>query len=63
MITCWIKRNRDVMMTAEEYTQIKRREREVLPIEDFINAGIGAAQGSEPSADAEAFNFEVEQNE
>jgi PHD/YefM family antitoxin component YafN of YafNO toxin-antitoxin module len=53
-------RDRTVMISAEEYSRLKRRDREVLAIEDFSDADIAAIRASEPSAEAEAFNHEVE---
>jgi prevent-host-death family protein len=51
-------RDRTVMISADEYRRLKRRDREVLGIEDFSDADIEAVRRAEPSAEAEAFNGE-----
>jgi prevent-host-death family protein len=53
-------RDRTVVISAEEYRRLKRRDREVLGIEDFTDAGIDAVRLTEPSSDAGAFNRELE---
>ena len=51
-------RDRTVMISADEYRRLKRRDREVLGIDDFSDADIDAIRRAEPSPDAEAFNHE-----
>jgi prevent-host-death family protein len=51
-------RDRTVMISAEEYQRLKKRDREVLRIEDFTDAEIEAVRLTEPSKEAEAFNRE-----
>jgi len=52
-------RDRTVMISADEYRRLKRRDREVLAIEDFTDADIEAIRRTEPSSDSEAFNDEL----
>ncbi len=52
--------DRMVMISADEYLRLKRRDREVLGIEDFTAADIEAIRCSEPSSAADAFNAELE---
>lgn len=51
-------RDRNVMISADEYRRLKSRDREVLGIEDFSDADIEAVRRAEPSNEAEAFNHE-----
>ncbi len=51
-------RDRNVMISADEFRRLKRRDREVLGIEDFSDADIEAVRRAEPSRDAETFNHE-----
>jgi PHD/YefM family antitoxin component YafN of YafNO toxin-antitoxin module len=51
-------RDRTVMISADEYHRLKRRDREVLGIEDFSDADIEAVRRAQPSKAAEAFNDE-----
>jgi len=53
--------DRTVMISAAEYSRLKRRDREVLRIEDFTDADIEAVRRAEPSQQAEAFNHELNQ--
>ena len=53
-------RDRTVMISADEYRRLKRRDREVLGIEDFTDADIEAVRRAEPSQAAETFNRELE---
>jgi prevent-host-death family protein len=52
-------RERVVMMSAEEYRRLKRRDREVLRLEDFTEADLEAIRKAEPPAEAAAFDHEV----
>ncbi len=52
-------RDRTVMTFAEEYNRLKKRDREVLRLEDFSRDDIDAVRRAEPSKEAEAFNFEA----
>jgi len=53
-------RDRTVTISVEEYWRLKRRDREVLGIEDFTDADIDAVRRAEPSEGAEIFNHEFE---
>lgn len=53
-------RDRTVMISADEYRRLKRRDREVMGIEEFTAAEIDAVVRAEPSARAEAFNPEFQ---
>lgn len=51
-------RERTVTVSVEEYRRLKRRDRQVLRLEDFTEEMIEAIEASEPSPEAEAFNHE-----
>lgn len=53
-------RERTVMISTEEYHRLKRRDRQVLRLEDFTDEMIEAIAKAEPSPEAETFNHEVE---
>lgn len=53
-------RDRTVMISAEEYRRLKRRDREVLGIEDFTDADAEAVRRAQSSPGSEAFNNELE---
>ena len=52
-------RNRLVMMSFEEYCRLKRRDREVLRVEDFSEADLEAIRKAEPPPEAAAFDHEM----
>ena len=52
-------RDRTVMISADEYRRLKKRDREVLAIEDFSDADIEAIRRAEPSGHSETFNDEL----
>ena len=52
-------RDRTVTISIEEYRRLKRRDREVLGIEDFTGADVEAIRRTEPSQESEAFNHEL----
>ncbi len=52
-------RDRTVMISADEYKRLKRRDREVLGLDDFTAADIAALENSRPSAESAAFNHEL----
>lgn len=52
-------RDRTVMISAGEYQRLKRRDREVLGIEEFTAAEVEAIRRAEPSREADAFNHEL----
>jgi len=47
------------MISADEYHRLKKRDHEVLAIEDFTDADIEAVRRAMPSKEAEAFNQEI----
>ena len=48
-----------VLLSKHEYERLKRRDREVLSIQDVACDVRDAVAASEPSVEAEAFNHEV----
>ncbi len=48
-----------VLLSTEEYRRLKRRDREVLGIEDFTEADAEAVRQARPSAVSAAFNDEL----
>jgi len=52
-------RDRTVMISADEYRRLKRRDREVLGLGDFTAADIEAVRRAEPSPESAAFNHEL----
>jgi PHD/YefM family antitoxin component YafN of YafNO toxin-antitoxin module len=53
-------RERTVMISTEEYNRLKRRDREVLGLDDFSEEDIAAIEAAEPSEEAARFDHEVE---
>ena len=53
-------RDRMVLLSTEEYNRLKRRDRQVLGLNDFSDADIAAIQAVQPSATAIALNHELE---
>ena len=47
-----------VLMAADEYRRLKRRERRVMGLDDFTDADIAAIEASEPPEEAAAFDHE-----
>jgi PHD/YefM family antitoxin component YafN of YafNO toxin-antitoxin module len=52
-------RDRLVMMSAEEYRRLKRRDRQVMTLDDFTDEDIAALEKVRAPAEASAFNREV----
>ena len=52
-------RDRTVMISADEYRRLKRRDREVLGLDDFTDADIEAVRRTKPSPESAAFNHEL----
>jgi prevent-host-death family protein len=52
-------RERTVMISAEEYHRLKRRDREVLGLDDFTKADIEAIRRAEPPAITAKFDHEL----
>jgi len=53
-------RERNVMISTEEYDRLKLRDRRVLRLEDFTEEMIAEIEKAEPSPEAEAFNRELD---
>lgn len=53
-------RDRTVLISAEEYTRLRRRDRLALRIEDFSDADLDAIAAAEAPDEAAAFNAEFE---
>ena len=52
-------RERVVLISAEEFRRLKRRDREVLRAEDLTEADLEDIRKAEPPAEAAAFDHEV----
>jgi PHD/YefM family antitoxin component YafN of YafNO toxin-antitoxin module len=52
-------RDRLVMMAVEEYRRLKRRDREVLGVEDFTQVDVEALRNAEPPPEAALFDHEM----
>ena len=52
-------RERLVLLSAEEFKRLKRRDRAVLRLQDFTEADVEAIRKAEPPADSAAFDHEV----
>jgi prevent-host-death family protein len=52
-------RERTVLISTEEYARLKRRDREVLGLDDFTADDLAALKASRPPAEAAAFNHEL----
>lgn len=48
-----------MLISTEEYARLKRRDREVLSLEDFTPADIEALETSRPPDEATAFDHEL----
>jgi PHD/YefM family antitoxin component YafN of YafNO toxin-antitoxin module len=57
-ITC-NGRDRLVIMSMEEYSRLKRRDRRVMRLEDFTEEDMDAIRKAKPRAKAAAFDHEV----
>lgn len=53
-------RDRTVLLSIEEYERLKRRDREVLSLEDFTDADIALLEASSPPAESAAFDHEMD---
>jgi prevent-host-death family protein len=53
-------RERTVMISAEEYQRLKRRDREVLSLDDFTEADMELIRAAEPPAETALFDHELE---
>jgi prevent-host-death family protein len=52
-------RERLVLMSADEYRRLKRRDRQVMGLEDFTEADLEALRKVQAPAEAAAFDHEV----
>lgn len=52
-------RERIVVLSAAEYHRLKRRDRQVMGVDDFTEADIQAIRNAEPPKEAAAFDHEV----
>jgi len=52
-------RDRTVMISADEYQRLKRRDREVLALDDFTEADLVAIRAAEPPAETALFDHEL----
>lgn len=52
-------RERTVVISAEEYHRLKRRDREVLGLGDFTEADLEVIRSAEPPADTAKFDHEL----
>jgi prevent-host-death family protein len=53
-------RERLVVLSAAEYHRLKKRDRQVIGIEDFTEAEVQAVKNAEPPPEAAEFDHEVE---
>ena len=58
LVTC-NGRERHVLLSADEYHRLKRRDRQVMTLADFSEADLEAIRKAEPPAEAASFNHEV----
>jgi len=52
-------RERTVLISAEEYGRLKRRDRQVLTLDDWTDEDIRALENSKPDADSYQFDHEL----
>ena len=53
-------RERTVMISIDEYLRLKRRERQVLGLDDFSDADIAALEATRAPESSRAFDNELE---
>ncbi len=53
-------RDKIVVLSAEEYSRLKRRDHEVLRVEDLSAEDLAAIAAAKPPAEAASFDTEVE---
>lgn len=53
-------RERTVMISTEEYNRLKRRDRQVLRLEDFTDKMIEAIEKAEPPEEASQYDHEYQ---
>ena len=52
-------RERVVLISADEFKRLKRRDREVMGLEDFTKADLEAIRNAEPPLEAAMFDHEL----
>ena len=52
-------RERTVMISIEEYRRLKRRDRQVLSLDDFTDADIAAVEATRAPDTSKAFDHEL----
>jgi prevent-host-death family protein len=52
-------RDRTVTISAEEYHRLKRRDREVMSLDDFTQDDLNAIRAATPSRGSAAFDHEL----
>ena len=52
-------RDRTVVLSADEYHRLKRRDRERLGLDDFTEADLAAIRAAKPARGSAKFNTEV----
>lgn len=52
-------RERVVVLSVDEYQRLKRRDRQVLGLDDLTEADLQAIRAAEPPPEAAAFDHEV----
>ncbi len=52
-------RDRMVLLSAEEYQRLKRRDRRVMAVDDFTADDIAALEQARASDESRAFNHEI----
>ena len=52
-------RERTVLISAEEYARLKRRDRQVMSLADFSADDLAALESARPPAEAAAFDYEM----
>lgn len=50
---------RIVVLSADEYHRLKKRDRKVMSLDDFTEADMQAIMSAEPPAEAAAFDHEM----
>ncbi len=54
-------RERTVMISTEEYHRLKRRDREVLSLDDFTDTDIAALEATRAPESSKAFDHELDE--
>ena len=52
-------RQRTMLISADEYQRLKRRDRQVLTMSDFIDADIAALEATRAPESSQAFDHEL----